>query len=278
MAFFLRMKEVARCGHRILNTYGLFPRTTIRALSGTILFLQDLRQFKRLSGRRTDWTFGTLMPMLEERDSQSGVASGHYFHQDLLVAQRIHAANPRRHVDVGSRIDGFVAHVASFREIEIVDIRPLDVSIPNVKFVQMDLVAGPDTQHTAMCDSLSCLHVLEHIGLGRYGDRIDPDGYRTGFTNLVKMLEPGGILYFSVPMGRQRIEFNGHRIFGLTHLLEMFQHHNLEIFAFSCVMDDGSLLRDIAITGDSIAMANNLSYGCGIFELKKTAQAAAHQF
>ena len=222
-------------------------------------------------GKRTDWTFGPMKPMLEERGTPSG-ASGHYFHQDLLVARRIHKRNPRRHIDVGSRIDGFVAHVASFREIEIMDIRPPDTAIPNVKFLQMDMMGTLAPDQTAICDSLSCLHVLEHFGVGRYGDRIDPDGYKTGFANLVQMLETRGILYFSVPIGRQRIEFNAHRVFGLPYLLEIFKANGLELLNYSYVNDSGNLIENVEISQESIAVANDLAYGCGIFELKKAPQ------
>jgi hypothetical protein len=207
--------------------------------------------------------------MLTDRYAQSGTASGHYFHQDLLVARRIHSANPRRHIDVGSRIDGFVAHVASFREIEIIDIRPAGKSVSNMKFIQMDLMNVLEPRFAAICDSLSCLHALEHFGLGRYGDKLDPDGYRTGFGNLVRMLEPGGVLYFSVPVGRQRIEFNAHRIFGLAHLLDMFREHGLELRLFSYVNDHGDLIEHVPLNAETVADVNGLSQGCGIFELKK---------
>jgi|TARA_B110000037_G_scaffold217911_1_gene279885 hypothetical protein len=50
------------------------------------------------------------------------------------------------------------------------------------------------------CDSLSCLHTLEHFGSGRYGDKIDPVGHIKGFQNLVKMLKKNGILYISFPI------------------------------------------------------------------------------
>jgi hypothetical protein len=40
-------------------------------------------------------------------------------------------------------------------------------------------------------DSISCLHALEHFGLGRYGDRLDPNGHETGFLKLLDMLKPG---------------------------------------------------------------------------------------
>ena len=64
-----------------------------------------------------------MSPCLTDRFEESGAARGHYFHQDLLVAQRIFDSAPARHVDMGSRIDGFVAHVASFREPEQRDLR-----------------------------------------------------------------------------------------------------------------------------------------------------------
>lgn len=264
-------KRAVSITNDFLSIYGVSPIKTVRALRGTPSFIRDLRTFKRMLGDRTDWTFGLMNPMLEERFAQSGTAGGHYFHQDLLVAIRIYQRNPRRHIDIGSRIDGFVAHVASFREIEIIDIRPLDAEIPNVKFLQMDLMCELKSDYVAISDSLSCLHALEHFGLGRYGDPVDPDGYKIGFANLVQILKPGGTLYFSVPIGRQRIEFNAHRIFGLSYLLEMFEEHHLQLFAFSYVKDDGSLVGNVTITPDLMATVDGMKCGCGIFELNKPA-------
>jgi hypothetical protein len=263
-----KIKRAVRFTDNLFGTYAFVVKGA-RTLRGMPAFINDLRAFKRMLGDQTDWTFGPMMPMLEERGIASGSASGHYFHQDLFVARRIHKRNPRRHIDVGSRIDGFVAHVASFREIEIVDIRPLDTPIPNVKFLQMDIMDSLAPNRTAICDSLSCLHALEHFGLGRYGDRVDPDGYKLGFANLVQMLETGGILYFSVPIGRQRIEFNAHRVFGLPHLLEMFKANRLDLLNYSYVNDSGNLIENVAVSQETLATANDLTYGCGIFELRK---------
>jgi hypothetical protein len=122
--------------------------------------------------------------------------SGHYFHQDLVVAQKIFEAQSRRHVDVGSRIDGFVAHVATFRPIEIMDIRVVKSKVPNISFLQGDLMKPSDIRS----DSLSCLHKIEHFGLGKYGGPIDPQGHLKGFENLVDMLEKGGTLEISFPI------------------------------------------------------------------------------
>jgi hypothetical protein len=263
------LKRLARVADAFLSVYGLSPIRTVRAIQGTPAFLRDLYRFSRHPNRSTDWIFGALNPYLTDRGEQSGVARGHYFHQDLLVAQRIFQRNPRRHIDVGSRFDGFVAHVASFRPIEFADIRPLSNAVRNVQALQFDLMAPLRPDRVGICDSLSCLHVLEHLGLGRYGDCIDPQGHRRGFRHLVQMLEPGGLLYFSVPIGRQRIEFNAHRVFGLQRLLQMFQDENLELVAMSYVDDNGDLVENVQVSSELNARAEAMNYGCGIFELRK---------
>jgi hypothetical protein len=90
-------------------------------------FLRDYKKFKeqkQSSLNRDDFIFGKLWPILGEKYGDNGSAKGHYFYQDLLVARRIYENKPEKHIDVGSRIDGFVAHTASFREITVIDIRP----------------------------------------------------------------------------------------------------------------------------------------------------------
>lgn len=171
---------------------------------------------------------------------------------------------------MGSRVDGFVAHIASFRNIEVFDIRPLTSTVARIQFSQADLMKEIPVEKRGSCDSLSCLHTLEHFGLGRYGDSIDPNGYKTGFFNLLQLLQSGGILYFSVPIGPQRIEFNAHRVFSIQHLLDLFQKHSLEVLRFSYVNDGGNLIVDAPLSQELIQNNGDVEYGCGIFELKKT--------
>jgi hypothetical protein len=198
-----------------------------------------------------------------------GTASGHYFHQDLLVARRIYERSPERHVDVGSRLDGFVAHVAVFREIVVLDIRPSASTVKNIRFVQKD-VTQLDPSMIDYCDSLSCLHALEHFGLGRYGDVIDVDGYKKGFEVLTSMLRTNGILYLSVPIGRERIEFNGQRVFSTRRIRDMFLP-SFDLIGFSYV-DDAGDLHEVGIPNDDeLAVDKQLEFGCGIFELRKLA-------
>jgi predicted SAM-dependent methyltransferase len=164
-------------------------------------------------------------------------------------------------------MDGFVAHVASFREIEIFDIRKLTIQINNIVFKQVDMM-DDNSNMKDYCDSISCLHALEHFGLGRYGDRIDYQGHLMGWNNIYKILKKGGKLYFSVPIGKQRIEFNAHRIFAITYLLKMIEGR-YQINSFSYVNDAGNLIKNAKITEET--KKNNFSchYGCGIFELTK---------
>lgn len=237
-------------------------------LRGLPWFVRDYLLIKKQAEQSNMvFPFGEFYPCLEDKNRESGSASGHYFHQDLLVAQRIFLNNPIKHVDVGSRVDGFVAHVASFRPIEVFDLRELHASIENIHFKKVDIT---DKQFPLRdyCDSLSCLHVLEHLGLGRYGDRIDYNGHLIGWENLYKMLTKGGKLYFSVPLGEQRIEFNAHRVFSLKYILDMI-NDLYRIDGISFVDDSGVLHRDVTLTEKDINNNLDCHYGCGIFELTK---------
>ncbi|MEJ5897636.1 DUF268 domain-containing protein [Aquabacterium sp. G14] len=214
-------------------------------------------------------------PMLQDLTDQAGSASGHYFHQDLLVATKINLANPIKHVDVGSRIDGFVAHVASFRDIEVFDIRPLSPTAhTRIKFIQGDLMSQ-DKVPVDYCDSLSCLHALEHFGLGRYGDPIAPEGHRKGFDNLTRMLKPGGMLYISFPIGSNETigtHFNAHRVFDPTEILA-WSGDTFTLVDYSYVDDNGDLHLD-----KTPAQTPALKYGCGIFTLMKNQTTSGNRY
>lgn len=223
-------------------------------------FWRDRRMFLEQGGR-----IDRLRPILFDYADASGVATGHYFHQDLLVAQFIHADAPAEHVDIGSRIDGFVAHVAAFRRIDVIDIRPLGAGAhPNIRFVQADLMQ-PMPELAGRYPSVSCLHALEHFGLGRYTDPIRVDGHRAGFEAMLSLVAPGGIFYLSVPVGQRRIEFNAQRVFDPADVLE-WAAGRLVLERFDMVDDAGDLHRRCAV-----ADAAGLRYGCGIYSLRRAA-------
>lgn len=198
--------------HWLLSSqFGLDPRRLLRSLRGVPAFLRDRAAFRRgYAGKMK------LMPCLHDRYDEGGTTKSEYFWQDLLVARAIHEANPIKHVDIGSRVDGFVAHLASFRECEVFDVRPISTKVPGVVFRQADLMNPASlltTEGGGYCDSLSCLHAIEHFGLGRYGDPINPLGYQRGIANMAKLLQPGGSYYLSTPIGEERVEFNANWVF-----------------------------------------------------------------
>jgi hypothetical protein len=263
------MHEVMKLAKIILKEFGIDTKKSVRAARGLPAFLRNYRLIKRQSAHSAlEFPFAEAYPCLTDRYAGSGVAKGHYFHQDLLVAQKIFAANPSRHVDIGSRVDGFVAHVATFRRIEVFDIRELENKVENILFRQLDLMAVPD-EYSDYTDSLSCLHTLEHLGLGRYGDPLDYDGYISGFNGLARILRPGGTLYLSVPIGRQqRINFDAHRVFAVDTVLQLCQS-SFEVAGFSYVDDEGDLHQDVDPYSANARTSFDCRFGCGIFELKK---------
>ena len=223
-------------------------------------YLRERAKFK-LGGGIISHTY----PITNDYDNSAGTASGHYFHQDLLVAQFIFEANPKTHIDIGSRIDGFVAHVAAFRKIKIFDIRMLpDCGHPNIEFHQEDLMLWDVGNE--ITDSLSCLHTIEHFGLGRYGDSINPRGHIIGLENLVKMLAPNGTIYISFPIGKtNEVHFNAHRVF---HPKDIFSWapSSLELMRFDFIDDYGQLHKDFDVLNSNLV----INHGCGIYTFKKT--------
>lgn len=255
--------------YRFITGFGIDPQKFLLAIRGLGAFMRDYRLLKRQERASTaKFAWGAAFPCLDDRYKQGGTAKGHYFHQDLLVARRIHANAPSRHVDVGSRVDGFVAHVASFREIEVFDIRPITSEVQAIRFVQADMMNPLGSQFEGYCDSVSCLHALEHFGLGRYGDAVDYDGYLKGLQNLTRLLKAKGKLYLSVPIGKQQIQYNAHRVFSVEYILNLVDR-DFQLDRFSFVDDAGALHDDVAMPESRVRTSFGCDYGCGIFEMTK---------
>lgn len=244
------------------SQFGLEPKKAFRSLLGMPRYVRDLIHFRSKYTGRIE-----LLPCLHDWHDEGGSTKNEYFWQDLHVARMIFSAKPEKHVDVGSRVDGFVSHVASFREIEVLDIRPISTRIPGVTFKQADLM-NPAAGVMNYCDSLSCLHALEHFGLGRYGDRIDPKGYESGIRNMANILRPGGVLYLSVPVGVERVEFNANRVFNPNTIVGVAKDSRLTLRGFSLFTDDNGLVETDA-TYETLSSIGQGRYGLGIFTFIK---------
>ncbi len=266
------LTKIANKVNEKTSSYGFFPYKTWGALKMRRTIREEHRLFQALASTSSNpflFPEGRFFPCYSDRYEEAGESTGHYFHQDLLVAQDIFLRSPDEHYDVGSSLAGFVSHVASYRKIHVIDIRPLESEIPNVYFHQADVMNLKSEFHN-ITGSLSCLHALEHFGLGRYGDRLDFDGWRKGLAGLKTMLRPEGILYLSVPTGyRQRYEFNAHRVFSLPFLRDELLK-DFRIISASFVLDDGNLVRDIDFHGPLADSSFDSDYGCSIWILQNT--------
>lgn len=256
-----RIKKILKPVYRFCLDIGFDPRR-IYSLRHYTRYRAQSNEFEKLGGVITH-----RHAVLIDYDDQAGSATGHYFHQDLLVASFIFRNNPARHIDIGSRIDGFVAHVASFRKIDVMDVRQLSsTGHSNISFLKVDLMDKNSTQNN-ITDSISCLHAIEHFGLGRYGDPVDPKGYIKGFNNIIKMLNPGGTLFISFPIGRaNEVHFNAHRVFHPKDIFNWAEDKTcLRLERFDYVDDFGGLNQNIDIENEKV----DVVYGCGIYTFKK---------
>ena len=204
----------------ILRNAGIRPRQWLPSWEGWLRYAKQRKSFRDLESIDS-FAWGKELPMLTEWKESSG-SLGAYFFQDQLVARWIYEAAPKRHVDVGSRLDGFIGSLSVFRKVEVIDIRPQTEAVPRVTFHQVDLMEDLPESWIACSDSVSCLHTIEHFGLGRYGDPLDPNGHLKGIEQLKRMVAPSGLLYLSTPIGPQRVEFNAHRVFAPETLLSWF--------------------------------------------------------
>ena len=255
-------KVLARIYWILTAQFGIDPRKTFRSLRGMLRYVRDLFRF------RSGYTGCLeLLPCLHDWYEEGGTTKSEYFWQDLLVARNIYEANPEKHVDIGSRVDGFVAHVASFREIEVFDVRPITVRIPGVIFKQADLMK-PVTGMQGYCDSLSCLHALEHFGLGRYGDPIDPKGFERGLINMAGLLREDGVFYLSVPIGIDRVEFNANRVCDPRVIVNLAAANSLQLSALT-VIRQGSRVEELAPDEKQLFDLASQRYALGIFTFVK---------
>ena len=237
----------------------LMPTAAPASLIRYPRFLRDLNAFRAGGGeaRVVD-----LYPCLRDRTATTAV-DPQYFHQAVWAMRHIHAAAPAQHVDVGSQVL-FVGMLAAVVPVIFVDIRPLEIEVEGLTMREGSIVALPFESGTV--HSLSCLHVIEHIGLGRYGDPIDPAGDAAAATELARVLAPGGRLYLSTPIGRRRVQFNSQRVFDPADILALFNECTL--VEFSMLDSAGRLWRDVPPSYPIETESGN-DFGLGMFVFEK---------
>jgi hypothetical protein len=228
----------------------------IPILSLYVIYFKDLQKYKKSSN--VNIKTADLKPMLFDKIA-SQPFDNQYFHQGLWSFNKIKNSNTPLHIDVGGQIN-LIGYLSTITNVEYVDIRSLHINWPSFKFNKGTILQLPYKENSVY--SLSCLHVAEHIGLGRYGDPIDLEGTEKACKELFRVLAKGGNLYFSVPIGIEKTCFNAHRIFSPNTVLQMFNGLTLESFA--SVDDHGIFEHD-----SDIRNFDKANYSLGLFHFKR---------
>lgn len=263
------MKEIMKKIPLVQQVYGCYKNCLayICFLKAYVQFLEEFRNFIALSGAskrfRIEWC--DRYPCLNDRTRETGF-DRHYMYHPAWAARILAEARPEEHVDISSTLY-FCTLVSAFIPVKYYDYRPADLILDNLSSESADLLALPFT--AGSISSLSCMHVVEHVGLGRYGELLDPDGDLKAIVELKRVLAPGGLLLFVVPVaGVSKIMFNAHRIYRYDQVIEYFSDFELKEFVLIPERaEDGGLVRN-----PSQELINDQSYGCGCFCFRKRTQ------
>ena len=203
-------------------------------VSGTKKYVRLFRDMRRYNKKNTRPEFHAhiknIFPCLNDWDAKAGLLD-YYFWQDLWAAKKIFCMRPPHHYDIGSRVDGFIAHLLPFMPVTMIDIRPLPQKVEGLKFIQSDATNLENISDQSII-SLSSLCAPEHFGLGRYGDPVDPEACFKALKSMQRVLAKKGHLYLAVPVSeRSGVAFNAHRIFRPELVIEIMNELRLADFS-----------------------------------------------
>jgi len=236
--------------------YNFFKRIFLMCIF-VCQFLKTKNFFRK--NARFSFLWKDHYPQLYDKTAETNF-DRHYIYHPAWAARIVKKINPEKHIDISSTLS-FCSIISAFIPVEFYDYRPADLSLTNFTAKRGDLLHLPFKDESVK--SLSCMHTVEHVGLGRYGDPIDSDGDLKAIYELKRVIAKNGSLLFVVPLGKPKIMFNAHRIYSYKQILSYFSDFKLEEF---------SLIPEFS--GDMIFNASEEDvqkevYGCGCFWFKK---------
>jgi SAM-dependent methyltransferase len=240
-------------------------RSTANSVFGLPRFLRDWLTFSRLNQKdhRFKWAASELYPCISDATESTGF-DRHYTFHTAWAARVLAETRPAVHHDIGSAIY-FSTIVSAFLPVRFYDVRPARLTLSNLVSDEANLTQLPFASNSI--ESLSCMHVVAHVGLGRYGDTVDPQGDLKAIAELKRVVKPGGTLLFVVPLGAQgRIQFNAHRIY-TAEMVQSYFKDGFDLSSWALISDnpaDGDLL-----VNPPADVVNRQSYGCGCFWFRK---------
>ncbi len=227
-----------------------------------IRYLKHYLQFKSSNDGRFDLSIDNNQIEINDWSNDHSF-DDHYVYHTAWASRILYIEKPEKHIDISSDIR-FSSLVSTFVNTEYYDIRKLKIELSGLITGVADLVNLPFQSESI--SSLSCMHVVEHCGLGRYGDVLDPKADLKAINELIRVLKPKGKLYFVVPVASEpRINFNAHRVYSHKQVMDYFSE--LKLIEFSLIPDDyrdGTLIKN-----PSNIILNKQKYGCGCYLFTK---------
>ena len=217
-------------------------------------FRQQFELFKQQSSGRFQLNWNEVIPYLNDNTANTGF-DAHYVYHPAWAARIVKKIAPAVHIDISSTLH-FCTQLSAFIPVEFYDYRPAVLMLDNLVSKKADLTNLFFASNSI--ESISCMHTIEHIGLGRYGDPIDANGDIKAISELKRVVKPGGSLLFVTPVGKQKVIFNAHRIYDAAEVVKLFDGFTLK--DFSLVKDNNEFRNDC-----KISEAASQNYGCGCF-------------
>lgn len=236
----------------------------LKKTSKKLRFLRQYQTFRRENSARrpefsTDWV--DCWPRMDDQTAQLPF-DAHYVYHTAWAARILAELKPSKHIDISS-YTYFSTIASAFVPIEFLDYRPADIRLPNLRCGSADLCQLHFGDKSV--ESISCMHTVEHIGLGRYGDPLDPTGDQRALAELQRVVAPAGSLLIVVPVGKPRIQFNAHRIYDPIMIERMLPE--MDLHSWSLLPDDSS---QGLVERPSREFAVAQRYGCGCFWFKRS--------
>ena len=230
-----------------------------------LLYLWEFMEFIKISRIRSDFTIGwkDRYPCLNDKTTSTSF-DRHYVFHTAWAARCVVQYKPTKHIDISSSLY-FCSILSAYVPVEFYDYRPAKLDLDNLKSQHGDLLHLPFKDGEV--SSISCMHVIEHVGLGRYGDCLDSVGDLRAIAELRRVLAPNGHLLFVVPVGQQKVAFNAHRIYSYEQIVGYFS---------DLMLNEFSLIPDTEIAGGLVRHADPSlvkiqNYACGCFWFQKPA-------
>jgi len=233
----------------------------IRRLFLSSFILKDLSAYKKTKGSdRFSTNFLDMYPCVRDKTVTTGF-DRHYVYHTSWAARVVKEINPEYHVDISSSLY-FSGIVSAFIPVHFYDYRPADLGLSNLESKEGNLHNLPFADKSVK--SISCMHTIEHIGLGRYGDPIDAMGDVKAVNELKRAVAVGGSLLIVVPIGgKSIIEFNAHRIYTYNQITSLVLDSEFKLKEFSFIPEDG---KDGGLIRNADPKATeSAKYACGCF-------------